>query len=86
MREVPEPLRGFVELVYDLNHNPSFRLIEPLLYQSHTTTPRSRAFALSLIEGDNDRPFVLSTPRLPEEGLLMLDRPFAIRRSTSCSG
>ena len=30
---VPEPLRGFVELVYDLNHTPSFRLLEPLLYQ-----------------------------------------------------
>jgi len=29
-----------------------------------------------LIEGDRDRPFVLSTPRLAEEGLLFIDRPF----------
>ena len=32
--EIPEPLRGYVELVYDLNGNPSFRLIEALLYRS----------------------------------------------------
>ena len=31
---VPEPLRGYVELLYDLNNNPSFRLIERLLYSS----------------------------------------------------
>src|SRR5438128_1420686 len=28
---VPDILRCYVELVYDLNNNPSFRLIEPLL-------------------------------------------------------
>jgi hypothetical protein len=32
--EVPEELQGYVELVYDLNNHPSFRLIEPLLYKS----------------------------------------------------
>src|SRR5262249_50439308 len=31
---VPDILKGYVELVYDLNNNPSFRLIEPLLYES----------------------------------------------------
>jgi len=73
---VPEPLRGFVELVYDLNHNPSFRLIEALLYDSHYYDSTLQTLALSLIEGDKDRPFVLSTPRLPEEGLLFVKRPF----------
>src|ERR1043166_5941090 len=29
---IPEPLQGYVELVYDLNNHPSFRIIEPLLY------------------------------------------------------
>ena len=33
-REVPQALQGYVELVYDLNNHPSFRLIEPLLYKS----------------------------------------------------
>jgi hypothetical protein len=32
--EVPAPLRGHVELVYDLNNSPSFRLLEGLLYAS----------------------------------------------------
>ena len=31
---VPEPLQGFVELVYDMNHAPSFRVLESLLYRS----------------------------------------------------
>lgn len=31
---VPESLRGYVELVYDLNNNPSIRFIEGLLYRS----------------------------------------------------
>jgi L-ascorbate metabolism protein UlaG (beta-lactamase superfamily) len=73
---VPEPLRGYVELVYDLNNNPSFRLIEPLLYLSPYYDTSLQKFALALIEGDKDRPFVLSTPRLPEPGLLFVDRPF----------
>ena len=32
--KVPEILRGYVELAYDLNNHPSFRLVEPLLYRS----------------------------------------------------
>src|SRR5260221_3409367 len=32
--QIPAALRGFVELVYDRNSNPSFRVIEPLLYRS----------------------------------------------------
>ena len=74
---VPEPLRGYVELVYDLNHAPSFRLIEPLLYRSRYYNPSFQTIALSLTEKDGDRPFVLSTPRLPERDLLILDLPFA---------
>ena len=74
--KVPEALRGYVELVYDLNHNPYFRLIESLLYESRYYDASQQAFAMCLIEGDKDRPFVLSTPRLPEAGLLRVDRPF----------
>lgn len=73
---VPEPLRGCVELVYDRDHHASFRLIEPLLYQSSGYRRESQALALSLIDGDKDRPFVLSTPRLDEPGVLFVRRPF----------
>jgi L-ascorbate metabolism protein UlaG (beta-lactamase superfamily) len=73
---VPEPLRGYVELVYDLNHNPSFRLFEPLLYRSPYYNRSLQSLSLTLVEGDLDRPFVLSTPRIEEEGLLFVRRPF----------
>lgn len=72
---VPERLRGYVELVYDLNNQPSFRLIEPLLYRSPYYVESAQSLMLSLIHQD-DRPFVLSTPRLPVDGDVHLRRPF----------
>src|SRR3984893_1890024 len=75
-REVPQALRGYVELVYDLNNQPSFRLIEPLLYKSPYHNCWLQSMALSEISGD-DRPFVLSTPRLEDEDALRLQIPFA---------
>jgi L-ascorbate metabolism protein UlaG (beta-lactamase superfamily) len=72
---VPEPLKGYVELVYDLNHNPSFRIIEPLLYRSHYYDRSAQSLMLSVLTGD-DRPFVLSTPRLESESLFHLRAPF----------
>src|SRR5262245_35777750 len=56
--EVPAPLRGYVELQYDLNGHPSFRLLEPLLYQSRYYRREAQSLMLSLIAGD-DRPFVM---------------------------
>jgi L-ascorbate metabolism protein UlaG (beta-lactamase superfamily) len=73
--EVPDILRGYVELVYDLNHQPSFRLIEPLLYQSRYYDPSMQSLMLSAIKSD-DRPFVLSTPRLEDDSSLHLQVPF----------
>lgn len=72
---IPAPLQGFVELVYDLNHQPSFRLIEPLLYRSSYYDPSAQGLMLSLTTKD-DRPFVLSTPRMTEPGDVFLHRPF----------
>jgi L-ascorbate metabolism protein UlaG (beta-lactamase superfamily) len=76
--EIPELLRGFVELVYDLDNQPSFRLIEPLLYKSDFYTPSMQSLALSHIEGD-DRPFILSTPRLDDDGCVPIQIPFSSR-------
>ncbi|MCH9648174.1 MAG: MBL fold metallo-hydrolase [Deltaproteobacteria bacterium] len=73
--KIPEILRGYVELVYDLNNQPSFRLIEAMLYQSPFYDDSTQSLALSLISED-DRPFILSTPRLLEEGEVQLYRPF----------
>lgn len=73
--DVPELLKGFVELVYDLNNNPSFRLFEPLLYNSKFYNLKSQSIALSITNND-ERPFVLSTPRLDCESILHLNIPF----------
>jgi L-ascorbate metabolism protein UlaG (beta-lactamase superfamily) len=73
--QVPESLKGYVELVYDLNHNPSFRIIEPLLYKSRYYDRSAQSLMLSVLTGD-DRPFVLSTPRLESDSLLHLRVPF----------
>jgi hypothetical protein len=70
-----EILKGYVELVYDLNHNPSFRIIKPLLYKSRYYDRNARSLMLSVLTGD-ERPFVLSTPRLESDSLFHLRVPF----------
>jgi L-ascorbate metabolism protein UlaG (beta-lactamase superfamily) len=72
---VPDILKGYVELVYDLNHNPSFRIIEPLLYRSRYYDRSAQSLMLSVLTGD-DRPFVLSTPRLESDSLFHFRVPF----------
>lgn len=74
--KVPEILRGYVELVYDLNNNPAMRFLEPMLYRSEFYRPDMQSFCLSLIEQDY-RPFVLSTPILPDPERLPVALPFA---------
>ena len=72
---VPDILRGYVELVYDLNNNPAYRFFEPLLYSSEFYKKESQSIALSITNND-ERPFCLSTPRINEEGVLHLNIPF----------
>jgi len=62
-QKVPGILRGYVELAYDLNNHPSFRIVEPLLYRSKYYDRSQQRLMLSSITND-DRPFMLSTPRL----------------------
>jgi L-ascorbate metabolism protein UlaG (beta-lactamase superfamily) len=73
--EVPEILRGYVELVYDLNNHPSFRIIEPLLYKSRYFDKSQQSLMLSPISKD-ERPFVLSTPRLDTDDCIHLRLAF----------
>jgi len=74
--EVPENLQGYVELIYDLNNHPAFRLIEPLLYGSSNYDSSLQSLMFSEVAGD-DRPFVLSTPRLDKGDSVQLQIPFA---------
>lgn len=73
--KVPEILKGYVELVYDLNSNPSYRLFETLLYNSEYYVEKSQSIALWLTNND-ERPFCLSTPKLDNPDVLHLDIPF----------
>ena len=74
-QSVPDSLKGYVELVYDLNNHPSVRVIEGLLYKSPYYSRSSQSIALSL-GGIDERPFVLSTPQLPDDRHLHLSLPF----------
>ena len=74
-REVPAPLRGYVELVYDTNNHPAVRFIEGLLYKSRFYQPDLQSIALYADSGE--RPFAFNTPKLHDEQTLHLRKPFA---------
>ena len=74
-REVPAPLRGYVELVYDINNHPSVRFIEGLLYRSRFY--RSELQSIALFADTGERPFAFNTPKLPDAQTLHLRIPFA---------
>ena len=75
-KRVPGILKGYVELVYDLNNRASMRFMEGLLYRSRVYNPKSQSVAISVVESDSSRSFVFSTPRLKNDGHLHLDLPF----------
>jgi len=75
-KRIPDALRGYVELVYDLNNHPSIRLIEGLLYKSPYYSESSQSMALSFIHKDG-RPFVFSTPRLESDECVRLKVHFS---------
>jgi len=74
-KKIPEKLRGYVELVYDLNDQPSIRFFEALLYHSEFYREDLQTVQMYLVDND-DRPFVFSTPRIRQEGKIMLTLPF----------
>lgn len=78
-RQLPEPLRGFVELVYDARNCPLARYQEGLLYRSAYYRPENQALALLQLADSDKRAFVMSTPRLERDVDVMLRRPFANR-------
>lgn len=75
--DVPDPLRGLVELYYDRHHRPDFRLFEPLLYRSPLYDTAIQEVALSRASRDGERPFVFATPRLGDDRTVRLRLPFA---------
>ncbi len=76
-KELPAPLRGRVEIVYDDNNHPFLRFVESLLYGPYGHyDERHQSLLLSTVVSDN-RGFILSTPRLEEEQHVGLNVPFS---------
>jgi L-ascorbate metabolism protein UlaG (beta-lactamase superfamily) len=73
---IPERLQGLVEIVYDINNHPSFRFFEPLLYRTDYYDESLQSFNLFLVQDDDSRSFVLSTPKLPGTDILRVNLPF----------
>ncbi|MFC9756875.1 MBL fold metallo-hydrolase [Streptomyces sp. NPDC056921] len=74
--EVPESLRGCVELVYDTANQPSFRFFEALLYRTPAFEPHSQKVSLTAAPV-RDQPFVYGSPILPHQDRLDIGVPFA---------
>lgn len=76
-KELPPALRGYVELVYDYYNHPIVRFFESLLYESPYYHEDLQSLRLFRHTSDDARPFIMSTPRLPEAGQIDWRLPFA---------
>lgn len=74
--ELPDPIRGYVELSYTLGGFPDLRVFEELLYRSPIYDPAAQTSMMYRAKGD-DRAFAFSTPRLPRQDAYELHQPFA---------
>lgn len=73
--KLPSALNGLVEIVYDTVNQASLRFMEPVAYRSPYYDESRQSVQLSLDQGV-ERPFILSTPRLPRPDVLDLPLPF----------
>ncbi|MFF9086441.1 MBL fold metallo-hydrolase [Streptomyces sp. NPDC014991] len=74
--EVPESLRGCVELVYDTANHASFRFFESLLYRSPAFEEHGQTLSLTAVP-PRDQPFVYGSPVLPSPERLDIGVPFS---------
>ncbi|MCK1813203.1 MBL fold metallo-hydrolase [Streptomyces sp. XM4011] len=77
--EIPEPLRGYVELAYDMNDHPQLRFFEHMLYRSPYYDESAQSIDLA-VHTDDERPFTMTTPRLPGPGHTQVTLPLRDRR------
>jgi L-ascorbate metabolism protein UlaG (beta-lactamase superfamily) len=72
---LPGSLQGLVELLYDLHHRPTVRLLETMLHAEDLAT-HTQEIALR-VQAEGDRAFFMSTPRLPAPDEVCFRIPFA---------
>ncbi|GAA1242950.1 MBL fold metallo-hydrolase [Kitasatospora nipponensis] len=73
--KLPEALKGLVEIAYDTSNQASLHFLEPIAYHSPAYDEGRQSIQLSLDNGI-ERPFILSTPRLPSPDVIDLQIPF----------
>lgn len=74
--QIPEVLKGYVELVYDYYDRPIVRCIEALLYASPYYKECLQSVRMFSLKHDKARAFFLSTPRLPDHDRIEWSVPF----------
>ncbi len=72
----PPLLRGYIELMYDYYNRPTVRFFESLLYESPYYHKNIQSLRLFRHTHDNERLFVMSTPRLDESDQIDWRVPF----------
>ncbi len=75
-QKIPDALKGYIELFVDMEHNPSYRLLESLLYKSDYYKEHLQSASFGLVEKKDGRPFVFSTPRVADSKHIQLDLNF----------
>jgi len=73
---LPQPLRGCVELLYDYVNHPLLRCLEGRIYRSPYHKPQLQSLRLFDLTQDDDRPYFMSTPRLPCDESVSWPIPF----------
>ena len=79
-QRLPQPLRGYVELLYDYYDHPIVRCVESLLYESPLYRDARQSFRMFTEINDHTRPFFQSTPRLRDSSQVDWAIPFADSR------
>ncbi|MFB9451996.1 MBL fold metallo-hydrolase [Dactylosporangium vinaceum] len=74
--QLPDTLRGCVELVYDNAHRAGCRFFEPLLYRRTASDAQHQVLSFTAAP-ERDQPFVYGSPVLPRAGRLDVARPFS---------
>jgi hypothetical protein len=78
--EIPDNLKGFIELVYDNLHHPNIRFFEDLFYYDNEyNNPKHQSIALTLKESDHDKGFS-SSPILADNNNFIFNIPFSDKR------
>jgi hypothetical protein len=74
--ELPDSIKGYVELTYSLAGSPDIKVFEALLYSKKVHRPDTQSALLYQVK-DDARPFAMSTPRLALPHALEITEPFS---------